>query len=256
MIISFPMKKLLNSVTLLGVDCVEIERLRLAADICQEHFEFADVKLLTSLPISGDKRIVHIEHLPTVAAYSKFMIADLDKFIETPHVLIIQHDGFILNPEAWNDEFLQFDYVGAPWLVRNVSVNRFGFPKELLGQYVVGNGGFSLRSKKLTSLCAKLAHDNVLSKFHPEDVAICVKNRSIFEDYGLLFAPVPLAKQFSFESMDNENDSWDGQFGFHGLNWTDISKWLNIHPEYKDRIINDVTGHKQRLLNESANRKI
>ncbi len=26
---------------------------------------------------------------------------------------------------------------------------------------------------------------------------------------------------------------WNGQFGFHGGTYTDISKWLDLHPEYK-----------------------
>lgn len=43
------------------------------------------------------------------------MVKLLDSYIETPHVLVVQYDGFILNPDAWTDEFLEYDYVGAPW---------------------------------------------------------------------------------------------------------------------------------------------
>ena len=35
--------------------------------------------------------------------------------MRTPHVLLIQWDGFVVNPSAWSDEFLDFDYVGARW---------------------------------------------------------------------------------------------------------------------------------------------
>ncbi len=247
------MKKPLNSVTLLGVDCVEIERLRLVADICEKHFEFADVKLLTSLPTSGDKRIVQIEHLPTVAAYSKFMIADVDKFIKTPHVLIIQHDGFILNPEAWTDDFLKYDYIGAPWLINGWSVSKFGCPKELLGRSIVGNGGFSLRSKKLTSLCSTLDGDDSFKRYHPEDIVLCVDQRKILEQNDIRFAPIALAERFSFEGHDDADDTWNGQFGFHGLWWTDISKWLNVHAEYTGQIINDLTDHRKRINQKTIN---
>lgn len=225
------MKKYLPNVTLLGVDCVDINRLIQAAEICTKDFEFAEVKLLTSLS-SQNKNIVKIEPVKSAEEYSKFAICELDKHFNTSHILIIQYDGFILNPAAWEDKFLDFDYIGAPWLVADWSVRDFGFPENLLGKIVVGNGGFSLRSKKLTSLCAKLVKDNLFSAYHPEDVAICVNSRKLLEDNGIKFAPVELAKKFSFESENDENDIWDGQFGFHGLRWTDISKWLKEHPEY------------------------
>ena len=46
------MKNLAN-VTLIGADCVDIDRLLLAADICQKDFEFGAVKLLSSTPSFG-----------------------------------------------------------------------------------------------------------------------------------------------------------------------------------------------------------
>ncbi len=218
--------------TLLGVDCVDIQRLFLAAEICQQDFEFADVKLLTSLHTVEHESIVSIEPITSVEAYSRFMIHDLDKYIGTSHVLIIQYDGFILNPEAWTDEFLNYDYIGAPWLVKDWSVNDFHFPPQLLGERVVGNGGFSLRSKKLTAKLAEMSVRGRITKYHPEDVVIAVHNRRVLEGEGIVFAPVPLAQKFSFEAEDDSNRKWNGQLGFHGLRWTDISKWLEKHPEY------------------------
>lgn len=226
------MKKKLTDITLLGVDCVDIGRLILAAEICEKDFEFGKVKLFTSIK-SDHKNIVPINPILSVAEYSRFIIAELDHYVDTPFVLIIQHDGFILNPNAWADEYLNYDYIGAPWLVRNVSVNRFGFPKELLGQRIVGNGGFSLRSKRLLSLCAGLCEQGFFKTYHPEDVIIAVKQRKFFEEQGIRFAPVPLAQRFSFEAEDMEHYSWDDQFGFHGLWYTDISKWTREHLEYK-----------------------
>ncbi|MFA6601578.1 MAG: DUF5672 family protein [Candidatus Paceibacterota bacterium] len=232
-------KRKLETVTLLGIDCVNIERLILAASICQKDFEFAQVKLLTSLE-SNDSRIVKIEPIRSIEAYSEFMITKLNEYVETPHVLIIQHDGFILNPEAWTDDFLKYDYIGAPWLVSEWSSKQFGVPRDFIGKHLVGNGGFSLRSKKLTSLCAKLASSNAFKVYHPEDVALGVHYQKLLEDNGIEFAPLSVAKQFSFESDDTNNVKWDGQFGFHGLFWTDISKWLEAHPEYNGKIVNNL----------------
>src|SRR3989338_4843291 len=219
------MKRKLKDVTLIGIDCVDLDRLALAIDICQQDFEFAEVRMLTSLPAKGQRNVVQIKAINSLEDYSRFIITELDDYLETTYVLLVQHDGFILNPAAWTDDFLNYDYIGAPWLVVDWSVEDFGFPPDLLGKWVVVNGGFSLRSKKFTSTCARLAKDGVFKEYHPEDVVLCVKNRKILEDHRIKFAPVELAKQFSFEGQDKDNYQWDGQFGFHGLNWTDISKW-------------------------------
>ncbi len=227
------MKKNLDTVTLIGIDCANIDRLVLAANICQEHFNFANVKLLTSLPASNHKHIVPIAPLPSIPGYSRFMFEELDRYVDTPHALIIQYDGFILNHEAWTDEFLNYDYIGVPWLVADWSVRDFGFPKEALGTLIVGNGGFCLRSKRLISLCKEFALAKRITEFHPEDTVICVHKRQMFEEAGMRFAPIPLAKQFSFESINDEHKAWNGQFGFHGIRWTDISQWQKAHPEYR-----------------------
>lgn len=225
------MKKL-ETVTLLGIDCVDIDRLAMAAEICQTDFEFAEVKLLTSIKDSGHENIVSIDPISSTEEYSRFAISELDQYVDTPHVLIIQYDGFILNPAAWTDEFLNYDYIGAPWLVKDWSVDDFDFPPQLLGERVVGNGGFSLRSKKLTSLLSDLSRAGEFALYHPEDVVISVHTRKYLEAAGITFAPVPLAQQFSFEAEDDNNRKWDGQFGFHGLRWTDISNWQSKNPEY------------------------
>lgn len=238
-------KRKLKNVTLLGIDCVDVERLRLAIDICQNDFEFAEVKILTSLDVANKENIVKINAINSIEEYSHFIVNDLWQYVGTTHVLLVQYDGFILNPEAWFDEYLDYDYIGAPWLVADWSVTNFSFPKELVGKFVVGNGGFSLRSKKMLTLTSKLARAGKIIKLHPEDVSLCVWCHQLLEDEGIKFAPVDLAKKFGFESEDKNHYSWDGQFGFHGLKWTDISKWTKAHPGYK--IDNPATDESERL---------
>lgn len=226
-------KKKLETVTLLGIDCINLERLKLAMDICQSHFEFAEVKILSSIETNRSVNVIKINSINSLEKYSHFVINELNNYISTERVLIVQYDGFILNPEAWTDEFLKYDYIGAPWLVSDWSVNNFNFPVDLPNQLVVGNGGFSLRSKKMIELTSKLAREGKLEKYSPEDVAICVYYRKIFEQNGIKFAPVKLAQQFSFESEGINNYAWNNQFGFHGLKWTDISNWTKKNPQYK-----------------------
>lgn len=233
MLYTVAMKRKLPTVTLLGIDCVNIERLVLASEICQKDFEFAEVKLLTSLPAPLGVDVVKIDPLTSTEEYSEFVITHLHEYVDTPHVLVIQYDGFILNPDAWNDAFLEYDYIGAPWWVQGPAVKNDGFPVEALHTWLVGNGGFSLRSKKLLELCADLAKSNAFTAYHPEDVVLSVHNRDVLEERGVQFAPVALAKEFSYEAVDEKTDyEWNGQFGFHGIRWTDISAWTKQYPEY------------------------
>jgi hypothetical protein len=235
----------LKSVTLLGIDCLDLERIKQTIEICLKHFEFAEVKILTSLPTSDSSNIFKINPIKSTEEYSAFIINELHKYVDTTHVLIVQYDGFILNPNAWTNEFLEYDYIGAPWLVADWSVDKYDFPVELLGKYVVGNGGFSLRSKKLLSLTAQLSKRGEIKKYHPEDTAICVYYRESMEKQGIKFAPINLAKQFSFEGENLNNYAWDAQFGFHGLKWTDISKWNKLNAQYK---INNPAANKSEII--------
>lgn len=224
------MKKL-PTVTLLGIDCVDVDRLILATEICQKEFVFADVKILSSIERKNPATI-HIAPITTVEDYSRFVIIELASYVETSHVLIVQHDGFILNPKAWDDDFLQYDYIGAPILVKSWAIEKLDFPETLRDMRVVGNGGFSLRSKKLLDMCTLLAGQGIFEKYHPEDVVLSVHHREFLEMQGITFAPLEVAKQFSFEAEHGDERMWNNQFGFHGLRRTDISRWSDLHSEY------------------------
>ena len=140
--------------------------------------------------------IIAIDQICDLTTYSEFIIKGLDQYIRTSHALIVQWDGFITHPDLWQERFLEFDYIGAPWPT-----------KERL---LVGNGGFSLRSKKLLGA---LQDPAIIAK-HPEDQCICLTNRSYLEDYyGITFAPSELAEQFAFELQRPAFDC----FGFHAV---------------------------------------
>lgn len=212
----------LDTVTLFGLDCIDIDRLILAAEICKKDFEFAEVKLLSSIP-SAHPDVVQVEPVNSVRAYSEFMLKRVADYTTTDHVLVIQHDGFILNPEAWTDDFLKYDYIGAPWLINDT--------------LVVGNGGFSLRSRRLFELTKsdskiQLGDTQQDQDAENEDWVLCSTYRSHLEEKGIVFAPIELAHRFSLEQNEVYGGVWSGEFGFHGLRWTDIRPWLKEHPEY------------------------
>jgi hypothetical protein len=185
----------LDRVTLLGIDCVDINRLIFAAEISCKKIQFKEVKLLSSIP-SEHPWVISIPKIDSIEAYSHFMIKNLLPFVNTEFVLIIQYDGFVLNPSQWKNEFLNFDYIGAPTF------------------WGMGNGGFSLRSRKLIET---LHHETEIKEFHPEDIVICKSYRSFLESKDIQFATSEIADSFSVEGK-----IWDNQLGFHNA---DIRNW-------------------------------
>lgn len=218
-------KKYLPNVTLITFDCVNLKQTLISADICEKYFSFGAVKILSSIP-SSDPRVVPVpELLNDWQKYSEFYIREFAKHVQTEQALCFHPDSFIANPEAWDDEFLKYDYIGAPWY-------HFGKP-------VVGSGGFSIRSKKLLDYISK-NYKQIGGKFHPEDNWICRIAKPILEKEGLRFAPVELASRFSKEG-NGRGVYWNGEFGWHGQKYTDISRWLDKNPEYKEIYIQNFT---------------
>lgn len=205
----------LNDVTLISVTCVEVEKTLKALKYSKKNINFKSVKLLTNQDIHDDEiDIVKIKNLD-YNEYSKFIVYDLHKFIDTSHALIIQYDGFVVNPDKWNNDFLNYDYIGAPWPLPQDS---FSY-RDSFGNIVrVGNGGFSLRSKKLLSIAEKLDLEwKSYFGFYNEDGFFTCHNRHIYEDNGCIFAPIDVAKYFSHEVQIPEIQGII-PFGFHGKN--------------------------------------
>jgi hypothetical protein len=139
--------------------------------------------------------IKRIAPLTSAVAYSRFILSQLSQHISTSHVLVVQWDGFVVRPAAWDPIFLEFDYIGAVWPQFDDGV-------------AVGNGGFSLRSKRLLDACRAIGLTD-----HPEDVAICRTHRSQLEqNFGIRFADPATAARFSYERSVRSG----AEFGFHG----------------------------------------
>lgn len=168
---------------------------------CLEVCTFGRTMLLTSVDgISApDVDIIPIRQLD-YAGYSEFMVKDLVNYFETDYVLVVQWDGFVVNKDLWQDDFFKYDYIGAVW------------PWYKDG-YRVGNGGFSLRSRKLQQA---LLDDRIVADT-AEDGVICRIYRRLLEDeYGIVFAPEDVAEKFSYEGIDC-NPIVPQTFGFHGV---------------------------------------
>lgn len=209
----------LNNVTLLTVDCLNLDRIYRSLKYCTLSIKYNNVKLLTSINKGHEKfkgylnqkiEVIDIPKINSTQEYSKFMIKELAKYFDTSHVLICQHDGFVVNPNSWTDEFLEYDYIGAPWYwLRNKQIRNDGL--DYFGN-IVGNGGFSLRSKKLQTILMK---SDEIKNYHPEDGQICTVYNTYLESLGCKFAPEELASKFAVENCEK----YSGQFGHHnGIN--------------------------------------
>ena len=157
--------------------------------------------------------------ITSIHEYNYYCIYNLTRHIDTDYCLLVQPDGFVVNPHKWDDVFYNYDYIGAPWeKVDHSYLDPWGKPHR------VGNGGFSFRSKKLLDV-PKRAHiqfDVNWGDFYKhfgygntaEDGNICVHNRHIYEALGCKFAPVEVAAKFSHEKQLPETQGIT-PFGFH-----------------------------------------
>lgn len=160
-------------------------------------------------------KIIKIEPINSLRAYSEFIIYSLHKYIKTSHILIVQWDGYIINSKKWDSRFLDFDYIGAPFIPREYDIN---YAKNKNGKFFsIGNGGFSLRSKKLLEMPSKfrLKDEKEITNFH-EDGFFSVLHREFFESKGIHWAPYSIAKEFSIETPLSISDFKMNTFGFHG----------------------------------------
>lgn len=185
--------------------CVDTRLPRLALDamnICMGKVEFGDAVLFTCpnhglVDVPGNVRVIELSDINSIEAYSHFLLKGMGPYLHTPHMLIVQWDGYVIDPGMWRDDFLKMDYIGAVW-------------PQYDDAHRVGNGGFSLRSRKLLDA---LSHDEIVPH-HPEDVCIARTHRELLERrWGIQFADEPMARQFSFERESKIGST----FGFHGL---------------------------------------
>lgn len=188
-----------SGVTLCAVTSVAREATVAALRHSLEQVGFEHVLFLSHALPEGlaDPRIEwrRIDQINSRADYSRFILHELADHIATPHVLVIQWDGFIRTGGRWRDQFLAYDYVGAVW-------------PQFSDGMTVGNGGFSLRSRKLLE-----ATRHIPAGPEPEDILICRTYRHVLEQqYDLRFADADTARLFSYERERSTRD----EFGFHG----------------------------------------
>lgn len=188
----------MNNITLVAIDTKYHNLTAMALTKSVEVSEVSRVLLFSDQNFFPGSEFVKIDNITSKQQYSEFVLKELGKHIATDHFIMVQHDGMPLDSTKWTEDFLKYDYIGAPW-------------PWMPENQQVGNGGFSLRSRRLADLCLDI--HLVIDPKKGEDELIGQVYRPWFESQGIQYAPNKLAWQFSAENPPGRYPS----YGFHGM---------------------------------------
>lgn len=161
----------------------------------------------------GATKLIVDYNLTSIDAWNKAIIYELHNYVSTDFALLIHGDGYVINPSAWQDRFLAYDFIGAPWPLPTDNYS-YRTPANELAR--VGNS-VSIRSKRIMELPQAL--DLPWKSYYGntnEDGFLCVHNRDILKEQGCTFAPLEVARFFSREHTIPENVGLE-TFAFHQL---------------------------------------
>jgi hypothetical protein len=253
----------MKNLTVIAVDFLYHDLTKYSVSQIVEKLDPKEVVIVSDKDFLPGSRFIYEKPVAGMYQYANFLLKNLWPLIETSHCLYVQWDSNIRDVNLWTDKFYDYDYIGAPWPWHN---------------YKVGNGGFSLRSKKLLNACrANSVHlpSEGEEDAVAEDNVIGLSARNLLETrFDIRYPPLEIANQFSIE-VDRERPT----FGYHGV-WNifnyendstldffipkiDYSRW-NIHHcrhslsalikrgnnDYLNIIINKIQQHKPELASQ------
>jgi Protein of unknown function (DUF5672) len=176
----------------------------LAAIDSIEKVNFAEVLIFTDRPLEFSSlthicnpRIIAVPDWPDKLGWCRHIWFGAPRHVHTSHMLLQQWDAGVWDVGMWRDQYLAYDFAGAPWWHPNKNV---------------GNSGFSLKSTRL----ARYVYDH-RAEFpctsHAEDDLLCRTYRPQLEDKGFVWAPENIAYDFAYEGCDGKPPI--KHFGFH-----------------------------------------
>jgi len=208
-------------ITLVTIDTYAHELTKLALERTLSVLPCRDVLVFSDKNFFTNGRWVDINPIG-IEDYNFMMVKHLWPFIRTEHVLVVQYDGMAVHKQYWQDRFLDYDYIGAVW----------PWPHHPPG-FKVGNGGFSLRSRKLLNT---LKDKRVIQRPNLpmyEDLYIGVHYKDFLVEQGIRIADEATAAEFSQEHPPGAHAT----FGFHGtfnvpyyLTPHDIETFIHLNP--------------------------
>ncbi len=142
----------------------------------------------TIWPFDWDNRINQ-----AISWYSNFLVKRLPHLINTEYYLIVQWDGFILNPHSWDNQFFKYPFIG--------------------GGHSVHNGGFSLRNTevmKRISECKETFGSGAEDGFYS----------SFFDNEWMASRNTPFKIEWPGEDLSNKFASFTGyDRSLNSLGW-------------------------------------
>lgn len=204
----------MKNVTLVAIEFQWHDLTRYAIERSLENIDAKEVLIISDKEILPGARHIICEPVNGMPEYANIMLKGVAEHINDGHALYVQWDGIANDKQQWTDEFLNYDYIGAHWHQQPEGYN-------------VGNGGFSLRSKRLLDACLDTRVSLTPAEPVAEDSVIGRMHRNYLEQtYDVKFAPTVLAKQFSFELGVHQPS-----FGFHGL-WNVFNLMTDADMDY------------------------
>jgi len=188
----------LSNVTLLSIihdtNMEMANRVSRVMNYCMGVMKFRRSILLTHVnpEIPCKAEVVQFPEMVLGIGVQVFIVKMLHLLDTGPHVMHVHEDGFPIDLSMWDNEFLNCDYIGAPWT-----------------DAVVGNGGFFMQSRKCIEKSKNLPF---MFGCNHADNFMCRDNRKAMEDMGVKFASFELGVKFSVETVGHGHPS----FGYHG----------------------------------------
>ncbi len=228
------MEKLyLPNVTLAAMTSVDIYETIKALEYSMRGVEFGDVVLVTHrrpLTLPKTIRYSHTTKLDNIDKFNYKMVYELGNHIHTDFVLLIHADGFVVHPESWRNDFLDYDYIGSPWPYD------YSY-RDSRGEICRVGNSVSIRSKQLLDFPRKAG---LKWEKYNEDMFLCCKYKNVIEEAGMRFAPIEVAKYFGHEHMIPEIMDVDAPFIFH--------KWRGRNEQYP-RFVNPWKVRQREIKN-------
>ena len=162
--------------------------------------------------------------MPSVEEFNKWFVGGLrsEKLDATGYDFIInvEPDASVANPEAWDDRFTKYDYMGAPWpaswkRLRHYAHSHGEVPENVL----VGNSGFCMMSRKFVQTLRKLSNEFQGYSFDRDggcDFYLCIAKARTLRKDGVRIPEPSVASRFSVE-----RSPYLGSFGVHN--------WVSVH---------------------------
>lgn len=243
-------KKLkLPQVTLIAMTSVDVQATVEAMKYSMRDIEFGDAVIVTHKKPFGlpkNIRYAHTSKLTNIDHFNYKTVYELGDYVNTEYALLVHADGFVVNPDSWRDEFLDYDYIGSPW---PMPTNDLMY-RDINGNLCRVGNSVSIRSKRLMDFPKKCnmpwtPEDGCFN----EDGFICCRMRHLFEAEGMKYAPLELAIYFGHEHMIPEIQGKDIKpFVFHKW-WGTNAQYPDFRkPSLKERMKRPLRKIKQKLM--------